>query len=87
MLMFAGTYFSMPEWYNPAYAKYEACLAGCNDFGLPDTNPYTGAAVEYTGYVPVDDFVLDIQLPQMNILANIYETDMYVPSPHTPRRR
>lgn len=70
-----GTYFSMPEWYNPAYAKYAACLGGCNDFGLPDTNPYTGESVEYTGYVPVDDFVLDIQLPQMNILANVYESD------------
>ncbi|KAF5637167.1 alpha-L-fucosidase [Fusarium sp. NRRL 52700] len=70
-----GTYFSMPEWYNPAYAKYAACLAGCNDFGIPDTNPYTGANVTYTGYVPVDDFVLDIQLPQMKILANDYETD------------
>ncbi|KAF5580835.1 alpha-L-fucosidase [Fusarium subglutinans] len=70
-----GIYFSMPEWYNPAYAKYAACLAGCNDFGIPDTNPYTGANVTYTGYVPVNDFVLDIQLSQMNILANEYETD------------
>lgn len=65
----------MPEWFNPAYQKYAACLGGCNEFGLPATNPYTEANITYTGYVPVDDFVLDIQLPQMKLLAYDYDTE------------
>lgn len=71
-----GTYFSMPEWYNPAYAEYYAELGGPNYFGGADVNPYTGATVNYTGYTPVNDFVTDIQLPQMNLLAYTYDTDL-----------
>ncbi|KAF4500728.1 alpha-L-fucosidase [Fusarium agapanthi] len=37
---------------------------------------YTGATVEYTGYVPVNDFVKDIQLPQMKELAYNYNTEI-----------
>ena len=68
-----GTYFSMPEWYNPAYAKYswEPYFPGG-----PPKNPYTGQVITYTGYVEVDDFVKDIQLPQMRQLAYDYETDI-----------
>ncbi|GJN69894.1 alpha-L-fucosidase [Purpureocillium lilacinum] len=67
-----GTYFSMPEWYNPAYKPY-----GSGSFpGGPPTNPYTGAELEYTGYVEVDDFVRDIQLPQMKTLAYEYGVDI-----------
>ncbi|KAF5605990.1 alpha-L-fucosidase [Fusarium subglutinans] len=73
-----GTYFSMPEWFNPAYYQYRNSDStwggGC--FGANDTNPYTGATVEYTGYVPVDDFVKDIQLPQMKELAYNYNTEI-----------
>lgn len=73
-----GTYFSMPEWYNPAYAPYRnpdpTWAGGC--FGFPDINPYTNASVDYTGYVPVDDFITDIQLPQMNELAYQYDTEI-----------
>lgn len=39
-------------------------------------NPYTNEVIPYTGYVPVDDFVLDIQLPQQNILAYNYDTEL-----------
>ncbi|UNI15413.1 Alpha-L-fucosidase [Purpureocillium takamizusanense] len=67
-----GTYFSMPEWYNPAYKPY----AKDSFLGGPPTNPYTGAELEYTGYVDVNDFVRDIQLPQMNTLAYEYSTDI-----------
>ncbi|KAF5529802.1 alpha-L-fucosidase [Fusarium mexicanum] len=70
---FIGDLFAAAKQYQPDLKR--ACLAGCNDFDIPDTNPYTGANITYTGYVPVDDFVLDIQLPQMKILANEYETD------------
>lgn len=58
----------MPEWYNPAYAKY-----GFDAWpGGPPTNPYTKTEIPYTGYVEVDDFIKDIQLPQMRTLANDY---------------
>ncbi|KAG4256679.1 hypothetical protein FPRO03_03689 [Fusarium proliferatum] len=73
-----GTYFSMPEWFNPAYAKYKNPTStwggGC--FGFNDTNPYDGSTVEYTGYVPVKDFITDIQLPQMRELAYNYNTEL-----------
>ena len=39
-------------------------------------NPYTGAEIPYSGYVPVNDFVLDLQLPEMNQLAYDYETEI-----------
>ncbi|KAF5975812.1 alpha-L-fucosidase [Fusarium coicis] len=73
-----GTYFSMPEWFNPAYYKYRdsdpSWGGGC--FGANDTNPYDGSTVEYTGYVPVKDFITDIQLPQMRELAYNYNTEL-----------
>ncbi|ORY24452.1 alpha-L-fucosidase-domain-containing protein [Naematelia encephala] len=67
-----GTYFSMPEWYNPLYQKYAKVLFP----GGPATNPYTGELEPYTGFVDVDDYVEDIQLAQMKILAKRYKTDM-----------
>ncbi|KAH8700050.1 glycoside hydrolase superfamily [Phaeosphaeriaceae sp. PMI808] len=68
-----GTYFSMPEWFNPAYTKY----GRDNKWGIgPPINPYTNKTVPYTGFVEVDDFLQDIQLPQMNILANDYDTEI-----------
>lgn len=67
-----GTYFSLPEWYNPAYAKY----AMPSFPGGPPVNPYTGNEIPYTGYVDVDDFVLDIQVPQMNTLFYDYDTEV-----------
>lgn len=61
----------MPEWFNPAYEKYAFSF-----FGLPNQNPYTNESIPYTGYVDVDDFVTDIQLPQMEELAYTYETEI-----------
>ncbi|KAL5115079.1 hypothetical protein ACEQ8H_007054 [Pleosporales sp. CAS-2024a] len=72
-----GTYFSMPEWFNPAYAPY--ALDCCGGFpGGPPRNPYTNETITYTGYVPIDDFVKDLQLPQMETLAYDarYETEI-----------
>lgn len=40
----------------------------------PPNNPYTNESVPYTGFVEVGDFLGDIQLPQMNILAYEYDT-------------
>lgn len=72
-----GTYFSMPEWFNPSYAPY--ALDCCGGFpGGPPKNPYTNETIPYTGYVPINDYVKDLQLPQMESLAydSRYETEL-----------
>ncbi|KAK8035244.1 glycoside hydrolase family 29 protein [Apiospora rasikravindrae] len=75
-----GTYFSLPEWFNPAWEKY-----GFTQFDRPSstswtgglaTNPYTGEKEPYTGYVPVNDFLTDLMLPQMETMAYKYNTDI-----------
>lgn len=70
-----GTYFSLPEWYNPKYTTY-AYSSGGGFPGGPPTNPYTGEVLTYTGYVEVDDFIQDIQLPQQEVLAYDYDTEI-----------
>ncbi|KAI6529597.1 hypothetical protein MCOR10_003667 [Pyricularia oryzae] len=72
-----GTYFSLPEWYHPQYAQYGIEWGGGFPGG-PPTNPYKNEVVPYTGYVPIDDFVVDLQLPQMNTIAydDRYETEL-----------
>lgn len=66
-----ATYFSLPEWFHPDYKKY-----GFGDWpGGNATNPYTNQTLPYTGYVPVDDFVKDLILPEMLILAEM-ETEI-----------
>lgn len=60
-----ATYFSLPEWFHPDYASI-----GFGQWpGGNATNPYTNATLPYTGYVPVDDFVADIIVPEMQALA------------------
>ncbi len=61
-----GFYFSMPEWYHP--------VGGW--FANGPTNPYTGAPVPYTGYTPVDDYVMDHQYPQMLELVDRFDPDI-----------
>ncbi|ATY58705.1 Glycoside family 29 [Cordyceps militaris] len=65
-----GTYFSLPEWYNPQYRH------GGSFAGGPPTNPYTGQVLNYTGHVEVGDFVTDVQVPQMEALAYDYGTEI-----------
>lgn len=61
-----ATYFSLPEWFHPDYPEY-----GFGSWpGGNATNPYTSEPLDYAGYVPVDDFVTDIIVPEMNELAN-----------------
>ncbi|KIM96697.1 glycoside hydrolase family 29 protein [Oidiodendron maius Zn] len=62
-----GTYFSLPEWYNSMLIFMRSG---------PPTNPYTGAVENYTGFVPANDFIQDIQLPQQKVLAYDYETEI-----------
>ncbi|TQN64672.1 Tissue alpha-L-fucosidase, partial [Colletotrichum shisoi] len=75
-----GTYFSLPEWFNPDFGPY-----GFVQFPTPSAvswpgtlapNPYTGEPEPYTGHVPVDDFVADLMVPQMEALAYDYGTDI-----------
>lgn len=75
-----GTYFSLPEWYNPTYAPYGFAQAEGNAStswpGILATNPYTGETEPYTGLVNVSDFITDLMVPQMEILAYNYETEI-----------
>ncbi|KAI0018924.1 glycoside hydrolase family 29 protein [Xylariomycetidae sp. FL0641] len=72
-----GTYFSLPEWFNPDYGPYgfdqfdPAQVPATNSWpGVLARNPYTGAAEPYTGRVePAADFLQDVMLPQMRTLA------------------
>ncbi|EME45088.1 glycoside hydrolase family 29 protein [Dothistroma septosporum NZE10] len=62
-----ATYFSLPEWFHPDYKP-----DGFGDWpGGNATNPYTNETLPYTGYVPVNDFVSDLILPEMLILAEM----------------
>lgn len=73
----AGTYFSLPEWFNPAYVEYgwDQNYKG-NYYGRPPTNPYTNESIEFTGFVEVDDFIDDIMNPQMETLFYEYDTEI-----------
>lgn len=61
-----GTYFSLPEWFHPDYLD----LGFGSWPGGNATNPYTNETLPYTGYVEVSDFVGDLQLPEMQALAD-----------------
>ena len=53
--------------FNPAYAPF-----GFGSWpGGNATNPYTNETLEYTGFVPVNDYVQDVILPEMLTLANM----------------
>ncbi|ROV88775.1 hypothetical protein VPNG_10279 [Cytospora leucostoma] len=75
-----GTYFSLPEWYNPDFGPYgfsQYDTAGSTNWlGIPATNPFTNLTEPYTGKLPADDFIRDLQYPQMETLAYRYGTDM-----------
>ncbi|TDL21983.1 glycoside hydrolase [Rickenella mellea] len=67
-----GTYFTMPEWFNPDYKKY-----GWGAFpGGPIKNPFTGKDEPFTGRVPIDDYLTDLQLPQQLTLIEKYGTEI-----------
>ena len=62
-----GVYYSLPEFYHP--------VGGW--FRRGPVNPYTGEDVPYTGYVPVDDYVMDHQYPQMLELVDRFDPDIF----------
>lgn len=97
----AGTYFSMPEWwddcisdislklrwwstrlcfrYNPDYAPY-----GRGDWpGGLARNPFNSSELEpYTGRLNINDYLDDLQLPQMLDLVELYDSDIMVITSH-----
>ncbi|KKY15757.1 putative tissue alpha-l-fucosidase [Phaeomoniella chlamydospora] len=75
-----GTYFSLPEWFNPDFGPYgfaQLDTASSTTWpGILATNPYTNLTEPYTGRVPIDDFITDLMVPQMEALAYNYSTDI-----------
>lgn len=69
-----GAYFSLPEWFHPDYAP----LGFGSWPGGNATNPFTNASLPYTGHVPLGDFVADLVVPEMDLLAADprYEVDL-----------
>lgn len=65
-----GVYYSLPEWYNPAFRWDDRFPGG------PPRQYVTGAAEPYTGYRPVKNYVEDIQVPQMRELIDQYHPDL-----------
>ncbi|KAJ7151032.1 glycoside hydrolase family 29 protein [Mycena filopes] len=69
-----GTYYSMPEWFSPDYAKY-----GFSSWpgGLAHNAFNVSPALEpYTGRLNISDYIDDLQLPQMIDLAVTYDTEI-----------
>ncbi|KAL5425143.1 hypothetical protein PMIN04_002805 [Paraphaeosphaeria minitans] len=77
-----GTYFSLPEWFNPAWGPYGFAQygperpGGTTHPGLAARNPFTHAPEPYTGFVPAANFLRDVMTPQMEILAYAYATEL-----------
>ncbi|TFK33558.1 glycoside hydrolase family 29 protein [Crucibulum laeve] len=71
--MHRGTYYSLPEWFNPDYAKYGF---GSWPGGLAH-NAFNGSQLEpYTGRLNISDYLEDLQLPHMLDLATKYDTEI-----------
>ncbi|KAF7323777.1 Glycoside hydrolase [Mycena kentingensis (nom. inval.)] len=68
-----GTYYSMPEWFSPDYAKYGFSVwpggLAHNAFNTSEVEPYTGR-------IEINDYLEDLQLPQMVDLAVKYDTEI-----------
>lgn len=61
-----GVYYSLPEWYNPADPWQ----------GHGPRNPYTGESLPYTGATPINDYLADLQVPQLKELITGYHPDI-----------
>ncbi|KAJ6590514.1 glycoside hydrolase family 29 protein [Mycena vulgaris] len=72
--MHRGTYYSMPEWFSPDFAKYGF---GSWPGGLAHNAFNVSPALEpYTGRLNISDYIDDLQLPQMIDLAVTYDTEI-----------
>ena len=62
-----ATYYSLPEWFSPAYAPF-----GFGSWpGGNATNPYTNVTLPYLGFVPVDNYIDDVIPVEMRTLADM----------------
>lgn len=61
---------SLPEWYHPSYHDRSINWDG------PPKNPYTNKILPYHGAPAVNDFVNDVQVPQIHELIHEYEPDI-----------
>ncbi|KAJ6486823.1 glycoside hydrolase family 29 protein [Mycena sanguinolenta] len=69
-----GTYYSLPEWFSPDFAKYGF---GTWPGGLAHNAFNVSPTLEpYTGRLDIDDYIEDLQLPQMIDLAVTYDTEI-----------
>ncbi|KAJ7057775.1 glycoside hydrolase family 29 protein [Mycena amicta] len=69
-----GTYYSLPEWFSPDFAKYGF---GSWPGGLAHNAFNVSPALEpYTGRLNISDYLTDLQLPQMIDLAVKYDTEI-----------
>ncbi|KAF7349208.1 Glycoside hydrolase [Mycena sanguinolenta] len=69
-----GTYYSLPEWFSPDFAKYGF---GSWPGGLAHNAFNVSPALEpYTGRLDIDDYIEDLQFPQMIDLAVTYDTEI-----------
>ncbi|KAG6888215.1 hypothetical protein C0995_009750 [Termitomyces sp. Mi166 len=68
-----GTYYSLPEWFNPDFGPY-----GFSSWpGHLAHNAFNNSELEpYTGRLPIEDYLNDLQLPHMLDLALKYETEI-----------
>ncbi|KAJ7731632.1 glycoside hydrolase family 29 protein [Mycena metata] len=68
-----GTYYSLPEWFNPDYAQY-----GFGQWpGGSALEAFNSSAIQsYTGSFPLNDYIDDLQLPHMLDLATKYDTEI-----------
>lgn len=77
-----GTYFSLPEWFNPAWGPYGFAQyglekpGGTTQPGILARNPFTNLTEPYTGFIPANDFIADVMTPQMETLAYAYDTEL-----------
>lgn len=75
-----GTYFSLPEWFNPDWGKYGFTqfdkVTSTSQPGIIARNPYTKKNEPYTGRLPIGDFIQDLMVPQMETLAYTYKSDI-----------
>jgi alpha-L-fucosidase len=92
-LLHRGTYYSMPEWYVFTVIILASSLKSVISRFNPDAGPYGfgswpghlaqnafnhSETEPYTGRLPVDDYLEDVQLAHMRQLAFEYETEIMV---------
>ena len=67
-----ATYYSLPEWFSPAYAPF-----GFSGWpGGNATNPFTNETLPYTGFVPIVYYVDDGTSESQKPFSETYDTNL-----------